>query len=289
MFPQKIKIILGKSLFMFLFATGFASCSSDNKNQPDYSLSEEKQASGTKKGASVENVFYNIPSPVETASMLKKAVATYDKDILNPIENKDKYSIHSSRALNLGVYGTDLGYTTIFDKSQESMLYLACAKKLADELRITSAFDDAKVERMEANMNNRDSLLNIISVSYQEMDAYLQESDRDNISILITAGGWIEGLYIAMEIEKSLRKTNNNQDIIKRISEQKFSLENLIVLLESTGKDELAINLAAELKELKLIFDGTVSTEAENNNSITQEQVNNIADKIGKIRTGIIQ
>lgn len=290
MHSQKIKTVFTKSLLIFSLALAFASCGNDNKNQDDIPLTEEEQALDSIKRASAENVFYSIPSPIEITSLLKKSGALYDKSILNPIENKDKYSTLDARALNLGVYGADLSYTTIFDNSQESMLYLACAKNLADGLGITNAFDASTVDRMEVNMGNKDSLLNIISQAYWEMDVYLQENDRPGISALIIAGGWIEALYISTRIEQNLRKTNNNQAIVKRIGDQKQPLENLIDLIR-IGKDEVTANLTKELKELKLIFDGieSIGNEGEDTFNITQEQINNIADKIGKIRTAIIQ
>ena len=132
-------------------------------------------------------VFYSIPSPMETASLLKKAGAEYNSKILNDIKNVDKYTAASKQALNLGVYGADLSYTSVFNHTQESMFYTSCAKKLADRLGVSNAFNDTTLERMEANMNDRDSLLSIISETYWNVDAYLKENERDNISALMIA------------------------------------------------------------------------------------------------------
>ena len=93
------------------------------------------------KDTKAQNVFYSIPSPIETTSLLKAAGAKYNASYLNPIENVPKYSTAASRALNLGVYGSDLSFTSIFDKTQESMLYLRCTNKLATSLGISGAFD----------------------------------------------------------------------------------------------------------------------------------------------------
>jgi hypothetical protein len=49
-----------------------------------------------------KNIFYNIPSPMETASLLKKAGASYHGKILNDVKNVDKYTAASKQALNLG-------------------------------------------------------------------------------------------------------------------------------------------------------------------------------------------
>ncbi|HEX2616243.1 MAG TPA: hypothetical protein VHL57_01810, partial [Flavobacteriales bacterium] len=41
---------------------------------------DSTQASRVRK---TKNIFHNIPSPMETAALLKKAGAEYDKDVLN--------------------------------------------------------------------------------------------------------------------------------------------------------------------------------------------------------------
>jgi hypothetical protein len=49
-------------------------------------------------------------------------------------------------------------------------------------------------------MNDRDALLRHHQRDLLEVDAYLKENERDNISALMIAGGWVEGLYIATQV-----------------------------------------------------------------------------------------
>ncbi len=79
---------------------------------------------------------------------------------------------------------------------------------------------------MQSKMNDRDALLDIISETYWNVDAYLKENDRDNISALMIAGGWVEGLYIATQVAS----TNDSPELRQRIAEQKLSLNDLIGL-----------------------------------------------------------
>ncbi|MCB0763352.1 MAG: hypothetical protein KDB84_01505, partial [Flavobacteriales bacterium] len=128
-----------------------------------------------------KNIFYNIPSPMETAALLKKAGAEYNSKILNDVKNVDKYTAASKQALNLGVYGADLSYASVFNHTQESMFFTSCSKKLADRLGVSSAFNDSTIELMQKHQNDRDALLDVISETYWGVDAYLKENDRDNI------------------------------------------------------------------------------------------------------------
>jgi hypothetical protein len=212
------------------------------------------------------NIFYNLPSPMETASLLKKAGAQYNARILNDVKNVDNYTSASKQALNLGVYGADLSYASVFNQTQESMFYTSCAKKLAERLGVIHAFNDSTLEAMEKNLNNRDALLDIISETYWSMDAYLKENDRDNISVLMIAGGWVEGLYIATQVSK----TNATPELRQRIAEQKLSLGDLIGLLGSYEGEEAAVqNVKTDLEELAALFADV--NAGEGGASITQQ------------------
>ncbi len=196
-------------------------------------------------------VFKTIPSPLETASLFQEAGSGYNSSITNPIDNVRKYATAAHQSLNLGVYGADLSFANIFEQSQESMLYMNCTKILADGLGVTSAFDVETMERMEANMNNRDSLMVLINDAFWITDAHMKGNGQDHLSILIIAGGWIEGLYLGTA---SLDKASPNQALMQRIADQKYSLLNLIDLL-ATYDNEDVIEVSNKLKTLQLVYD----------------------------------
>ncbi|HEY0030085.1 MAG TPA: hypothetical protein VGC65_04960 [Bacteroidia bacterium] len=278
-----------------------ASCGSSADSDVD--AVDTANVSSEVKDAKAQNVFYSIPSPIETTTLLKAAGAKYNAKYLNPIENVSKYASVASKALNLGVYGSDLSFTSIFDQTQESMLYLRCTNKLATGLGISGAFDESTTSRIEANMDNRDSLLAIISDSYWNADSYLKDNGQPGVSALIVSGGWIEGLYIATQIAN----TTKNEGIITRIAEQKLSLENLIALLDSYKADNEGVTeVLASMQELKKIYDAIPATGAETNVStdsvkgvttigngssfkLTADQLKQITDKTTQIRNKIIQ
>ena len=199
----------------------------------------------------VEKIFYAIPSPMETAGMLKESGADYNASLLNDVRNVKNYTTSQKRAINLGIYGADLSYTSVFNQNQESILYLSCAKQLADKLDLSTVFSDEKIERMETNVQDRDSLLNIVSETYYELDAQLQENDRQHISAYVFAGGWLEGLYIATQVAQE----GGNPTVRKRIAQQKSSLDNLISLVEDYNSRNELDKLLADLGSLKELYD----------------------------------
>jgi hypothetical protein len=248
------------------------------------------------KNTKAQEVFYSIPSPIETISLLKAAGAKYNPDYLNPIENVSRYTTVTSKALNLGIYGSDLSFTSMFDQTQESMLYLRCANKLAAGLGINGAFNETTASRLESNVQNRDSLLAIISDSYWTTDAYLKDNGQPGVSALIVAGGWVEGLYIGTQIAN----TTKNQDVISRIGEQKLSLDNLIALLESYKTDNAGIiAVLNSLNDLHAIYNTLPSTTTET--QVITDKKNNVttlddnssfslsADKLKEISESVTQ
>jgi hypothetical protein len=297
--------MIGKGLLVAVCAYVLQSCGNsatvaDEKENlsPGDSMAVKK---GKRDASNAQKVFYALPSPIETADLLKKAGATYNKDYLNSLDNATKYNTSAGRALNLGVYGTDLSFTTIFDASSESLLYLKKVNNLASALGISDAFGESTMDRMQANSNNRDSLLSIISDAYWTADAYLQENQRPATSALIVAGGWIEGLYIATRIALS----KENAGINTRIAEQKLSLDNLIGLLTEQKKDQDVAIMLSDLIDLRDSFAKVKTTEGKNTSStdpktkvttigggstfeVTKEEISEIAKKAEIIRTKII-
>ncbi len=250
-----------------------------------------------------QKIFYSVPSPAETADMFKKAGLEYNKDILNPYNNVSKYVTQFSKAVNLGVYGADLSYANIFEQTQESMLYMNCAKKLADELNVSGAFDAATMERFEENINNKDSLLSLISDTYWIIDDYLKENDQEETAALIIVGGWVEGLYLGAAM---LTENMTNQELMQRIAEQKYSFENIMGLLNSFENNDNINKIKELMKPLEEAFaqvniDGGETTTSTNdegvttigttneNTQVTPEQVLGIKNAVTQIRNQFIQ
>lgn len=270
-------------------------CGSSSTDSEKITADSTINNSTTEKDTKVQDVFNTIPGPVEATEILKAAGAKYNPKYLNPIENVSKYSTVAAKALNLGVYSSDLSFTSVFDKTQESMLYLKCTNNLATGLGISGAFDENTTSRIEANMENRDSLLKIISDSYWTSDSYLRNNGQAGVSSLLVAGGWIEGLYIATQIANETK----NEAMISKIGSQKVSLDNLVILLESY-KDNAGVNdmynsmlglkkIYDELPAVNAASDSTQKDAAQGAAKISPEQLKLITDKAMEIRKKIIQ
>lgn len=224
------------------------SCGGDKTtdNQLDDSLNINDEFNKAKQ------VIYGIPSPIETAMLMKRAGAKYNQDYLNPLSNLGNYTTTKSMALNLGVYSADLSFASMFDQSQASIKYLSATKKLADDLGILNAIDKSIITRMENNINNRDSVMEIISETFMNSNSFLKENDRGEIAAIILTGGWLEGLYIGTQIVKN---TAHNKELMERIADQRLSLNTLISLLNEYKNDPNVQSILPDMERLKKVFD----------------------------------
>ncbi|HNU57577.1 MAG TPA: hypothetical protein PKN30_13385 [Flavobacteriales bacterium] len=285
----------------FIVAASLAGCGGEPAAPDQLTVDTAADSTKEERMAKTKKIFYNIPSPMETAALLKKAGAQYNSKILNDVKNVDKYTAASQQALNLGVYGADLSYASVFNHTQESMFYTSCSRKLADRLGVTNAFNDSTLELMQSKMNDRDALLDIISTTYWDVDAYLKENGRDNISALMIAGGWVEGLYVATQVTT----TNDTPDLRRRIAEQKHSLDDLVALVSSYGVEDARLDgVKGDLAALQELFKGIKTPEpgattTEENGvtviggneppaTLTDEQLTAIRDKAASIRNSYI-
>ncbi len=223
-----------KKLFCFLIlAVAIVSCNNDPSTDDvigDNSTDTTEQNVDVQK-LSAQNVFNSIPGPAELNRLVEDAGLDYDAALLNNPDSRNKYTSDNFKALNLGVYGGDLAYTNVHGQSQESMLYLKCVNALCKNLGISGVFDDKTVDRLEANKENRDSLLTIVSRSFRQADAFLRDNQRPHTSSLMVAGGWIEGLYLSARVGVA----SKNKKFIKKMSEQTPSLKDLIILIENAN------------------------------------------------------
>jgi len=235
----------------------FNGCGNRSNKERTSELKEIGQIDTLSMLVKFENSLFPLPSPYQAATLIKKKNISFDENITSSLDNYNKLTTAFKKALNLGVYGTDLSYLNMYDRTPESISYLSVIKKLSDQLGISSSFDESFFASVENNINNKDSILILLSKTYRSTDSYLRVNDRKNIGALILAGGWVESLYILTKIGKS----TNDREIINRIGEQKHPLDNLIeILTPYYYKSQEFSTLIDGLIDLAYDFDGVIFT-----------------------------
>jgi hypothetical protein len=242
--------------FIVLLGLFVINCSSEGKKNDKVvvdmkSISQDSTAMNGIKA--VKQIFYSLPSPIETAMILKKAGAKYNEEILNSVENTSRYNTNKSMALNLGIYSTDLSYSSLFDQTQSTVKFMTASKKMAEGLGILNAIDNTVIKRLEENVNNRDVILDIISETLLNTNSNLEENDRVAIGSIILVGGWVEGLYIATTLVEN--SNSNENELVNRIIDQKLSLSTVINLLNQNKNNPDILSVLEDINAINLIYE----------------------------------
>jgi hypothetical protein len=257
-------------LLLGLLIISFSSCQKDKGKKEKSGDTEEVVTVDTidtqlvQDVKAVKEMFYSMPSPLEVAMILKQAGTSYNPELLNPVDKSSQYVTTKSMALNLGVYTTDLSYSSLYDQTQTTIDYINAAKKMAEGLGILHAIDQNTIQRLEANVNNRDVILNIISETIMNSSSFFQENDRQAISTIVLIGGWIEGLYIASNLvgEKPTQNEINNSELVARIADQKLALNTIMKLIDKNSGDENLQSVKQKIEELKKVYDNIQITSS---------------------------
>lgn len=264
------------NIFSFiLLAVLFTYCSSGKK--PEQSATEKKEALE----AFVEKTFeYPIPTSFEVSKMLEDANAEYQADIVNSTENATNYISEWQKALNLGVYGADLSYTSTFDQTEKTMQLLKVSKQLVEDLNISTAFNMSLVSRIESNIENKDSLILIVTESFFDTYNYLNQNGEEKTSVLVVAGSVIEGLYIT---SKLIEKSENKEDLMVVLANQKEQVQKLTALLEEHAGDENIAKVLPNMRYINLFYE-----QLGESNTVTEGQFKDVASSISEIRWDIV-
>lgn len=246
-----LKFSIRLSYFLILLGFSLVSVACQNKTKANSSNVKDELVVNHQSLKKVKNIFYNVPSPVEVTTIIQRMNLPYHPDLLNPSANSANYLTQADKALNIGVYGADLSYIRIYEQYQDAAKFLAVVKKFTRELGIPEEGERVIAKRLEENLQNQDSLLRIITETFTDSDSYLKENQRGSTAALIIFGGWIETLYLATNI---LDPDVPQNDMVKLIVEQRYSVNNLLGLMEQFSDEKRVQDFLPDLKELNEKF-----------------------------------
>ena len=196
--------------------------------------------------------LYQMPTPNELFGLVRKMAGEGHKRMLNPSSNADRYVTRKARAVNFGVYATDLVYASSFKLNVEVARYYLTSKKLADKMGLAAAFTDGDFIRLESNLTRGDSLEVISNQAYQRAYEKLQEEQMGPVLAMVLAGGWLESMHLVVRQVEAFGKSD---ELMARVAEQKVTLEHLIGLMEDHKSDPELAGIYEEMKGLRDIYD----------------------------------
>ena len=240
-------------------------CKSDKGKRKPGLLDDSETTKIVDRIETIKQVYHLSPSPAEMLSVINVAELSFDVGLLNPPGNMDNYLDTKSQTISLGIYITDLAYAALFGRHEETLDYLDVVRTMAEQIRVTGAIDDELIENARNNVEYLDSLFNISNEAFINMLFFCERNDRPNTVIMLSAGAFIESLFLAV----NLAGENGQADyILQHLADQKYALDNLMMFAESM-KDQDP-NVAAVIEDMKpikeiyddiTVVDGTTTVE----------------------------
>ncbi|MBL6445785.1 hypothetical protein JMN32_05665 [Fulvivirga sp. 29W222] len=292
---------IGSFSLSFLLLFGMFACGSKTTEEKTDSSEEFEQAETDLK-EQIQEVIYEIPSPSEIPFLLEATGAEFNQSLINDNSKADQYASRNDKAaLNLGTYAADIGYLVSYDKVQEALTYMSSAKKLADNLGVTGAFDTELIKRFEENLSRKDSLSFLLNETINKTESYLKDDDRNKLAALIITGSFVEGLYISTALIKTYPKDILPEDsrnlvltpLIRVVLEQEKSLNDLVGMLGTVENTAPVDNLIKDLRELQKDYDSlNIEEQIQNQRAdlvLSDETLEKITSKVAAIRSTIVE
>jgi hypothetical protein len=272
------------------------SCSNEKENEESIEVKDTTATKVQENAPSVmllsnDETYFQVPSPGEVLAFLKTISNKENKNIssLNQVDNLKKYTDEKSKALNFGIYSTDLSYCSIFNMGMETIKYFKVVKQLGDQLGLSSILTPDLISRIEKNIDNSDSLRKITDKMFFSSYELLEDSKQGHTLALFLTGSWIESMYIALNMVSNYQEKD---PIVQKIYEQKKTLQNIIEFLkkyESQSEDvkqikEPIINL---LNAYNLPDDKNTKTKKQKNvdsNYFNEKSFNEVKSQILSLR-----
>ena len=292
---MKIRRIVNSYIFHYTVAILFIFISFPLKSQQNHPFSNQQDTLVSK------DILYTYPTPDELLNVIEKEHLNFNNNYLNPVNNVHQYINTKTKHLNLGIYLADLAYAAFFSKRNQITKYVDAISQTSDELLISSQTKAQMKEDLIQNMENLDSIYHLTNVYYYDIMQELEDNNSNSLMIIISAGTYIESIYLALSL---VDKFSNENELIKKIAGQKNAFVSLLNTSKLYKKDyyikevipylERIISMYNQFKvedKGKLIFikkpDGTIRFKSAEKVTMNEQQFITFRNTIREIRKEI--
>lgn len=293
--------VLSIILIGFL-ATTIVGCGGSSKKESkaeDVAFSEaNKKISGD-----IFKVIGDLPSPSEVPYTMQSIDAEYNSTLINDLNNIEGYQANEDEAaLNLGIFATDIGYLSSYNKAQDALKYMEKCHDLAETLGVATVFDINMMENFQNNLDDPKELNKLMNETILLAQQRLESADRVNVAALVLTGSFVEGLYLATKVvetyPKDLDEDTRNlilRPMIQIILNQKKPLLDVIALLNDLPQDDIIGKMITELNILRLLYDGDLAQIEEKIKEntgdfvVTPAMMIDITTEVKRVRKDIVE
>jgi hypothetical protein len=266
-------VIIPLVIFSYTGLTSCRSCGSDN---PEKKKAEQEK---DKIETEIKNNVYPIPTSADVIRQLTELEVGYNLGVSNPPDNVKKYITSPARAINLGVYGADLSYATLYNMDQQVLDYMDAIRLLSTDLNMSRIYNEPLYDTIKKHFDDKDKLVEILTKAFDDTYAYMSDNEQQNLALLVVGGAWVEGMYLTCNVNEA---AYNHPNFARVLIEQKKSFD-LFISLTSPYLDDPAIDdFVKTLDPIKNVYAGLTT-------SLTDQNIKDITDAITIIREKLIQ
>jgi len=244
------------ALLIVLLVFVFSSCQNNDKAKYENSKNIEVGIELD----SLNNAIYQTPSPTEILGEILNQDINIKKELVNPYKNASNYITIRNQAVNMGVYIADFAYLNLSSDKTLELEYLKVVQDLSEKINIYGIFEQKTLNRINNNLQFKDSLNLISQEIYYNISNNLEKSDRQNIFVLISSGAIIESLYLSVNLVENFE---DYKDIIQKMYEQKYVFDNFYEYAYNFSEDPYIEQILDNLDVLKDTFDKLEVEESE--------------------------
>ncbi len=273
------KIFLIAIALLFAASSMFTSCNSCNRggdqDQKKIPIEDERDRFEEE----IEKTVYPLPNSADIIKMLTELEVGYIIGVSNPVDNATNYITSKSQALNLGIYGADLSYATLYNMNQDVINYLDVIRELANNLKMSRIYSRALYDDIKNSYDNKEDLVEILTEAFDETYAYLTENEQQSLALLVVAGAWVEGMYITTNISESVYHV---EGISRVLLEQKASFQTFLDIAQPHDDDPVVSEILEILDPVRAVY------ETVEDNSLTLKNVEDITKVISEVREKLV-
>lgn len=220
----------------------------------------------------------SLPTSAEVIKMLTDLEVGYIFGISNPVENTKKYFTSDAKAINMGVYGADLSYATLYNIQQAVLDYLSAIRSLSTELNMSQIYDETLYERIKQNFDYKDKLVEVLTDAFDATYKYLSDNEQQSLALLVVGGAWIEGMYLTTHVSEA---AYNISGIAENLLDQKKSFELYLEITKEYMNDPVVANFVNKLETVRKVYEG-IGT------SLSEQNIIDITRAIEEVRNKVI-
>jgi hypothetical protein len=240
---------LFRLISVLMISIAISSCSGFRRENQPANIEEAEIIDSTKTN---EENSYSFPAPSEILEEIQGSELYFLPTVVNSLNNAKNYNNNKSRALNLGVYLSDVAYLSILNDNATCLEYLKTIQNFANDLKIYNVFEPLSNINAQDLINNKDSLSELTNGLYQDLVEQLEETDRQNILAMILMGHVTETIYLAI---LNIRNYKDQREAISRLFNQRIIYEQYFAYFSIYKDDPDIKQMLIETQELKLFFE----------------------------------